>query len=358
MKIVNIEAKKLNIKLTKPFSYFTASLKYLPYVLITIKTDMGIIGIGEASLAWDITGETNKGALDMIKYLELFVVGKNIDKLKDIEEIMENINLHIHSNSGLKCGVEMALLDALGKCKNKPVNQLFSNNKKVEYVIPQQVISFENHDEELLKSVVEPALKSKVRNFKFKVGNDLKSVINLLEKVSKYYPKLDIVFDVNQGWKDFKTAKKIIKKIEKYNISWIEQPISCHDYEGFSKLREITKIPIMADESCHNLLDLENLHKRKAIDYINIKLAKSGGILEALRMIKYCDKYKIKYMLGDMIHSSIGTAVNLHMATLGNFIAFDLTQPDRIKDDPASGIIFDNYKFFIPQKPGLGVRLK
>lgn len=357
MKITDIKIEKLDIKLSKPFSYFTATLDKLPYALITIKTDEKISGIGEAALAWDVTGETQIGALEIMKYLKPTIINKSLKNIDDAWKIIREMNKYIKGNPGLKSGVEMALLDVLGKYKNKPIYKLFKY-KKLKYIIPQKVLSFEEQQSKSLGKIIKQAEDKGIKIFKAKLGKGKKEDIDSVKKICAVSPGINLVLDINQGWENAKNSITIIKKIEKYNILWIEQPTHFRDYEGLAEIKKNTKIPIMADESCHDLLDLENLHKRKAVDMVNIKIAKCGGILKAIEMIEYCEKNKIKYMLGDMINSSIGTAANIHLATIGNFASFDLTLPDRIKDDPGSGIKIKDYKFFIPEKPGLGIKTK
>ncbi len=113
----------------------------------------------------------------------------------------------------------------------------------------------------------------------------------------------------------------------------------------------------MADESCHDLLDLKNLHINKSVKLVNIKLAKCGGILKAIAMVKYCEANGINYMLGDMINSQLGTSANLHMATLGNFISYDLTAESRLTDSLYTGLKINDQLFCIPDEPGLGVKI-
>lgn len=359
MKIKEIKFKKFNLGLKHPFSYFTASLDSLPYILVKVKTDTGLTGIGEASLAWDITGETPEGATGLLKYIELILTGKEIGCLKEIEKMLEEINDSVYGNSALKAAIEISLLDVLSQDKNMPIYQLFGA-ANCAFVIPQKVFSYsEKHSDDLL-SEVEKALELGYSIFKFKAGDDTKGDISLIRSLVSKFPDIKIVFDVNQGWFNASTAIKKITELEKFkkNILWIEQPINHDDYDGLAKICAVTDISIMADESCHNLFDLENLYFRKSIDMINIKLAKTGGIFEALKMIKFCETKKIGYMLGDMISSQAGTAANLHLAALGNFVSFDLTSPKRFKSDPTEGLIIKDAKFFIPAVPGLGAKEK
>ncbi len=359
MKIKSITFKEFNLKLSEPFSYYTATLECLPYEIITIKTDNEIFGFGEAALAWDVTGETQEGALGLFKYIKPLLINHKLNSIEDIKEMMKNIDLNVHENSALKSGIEFALLDVLGKFKNKPVYKLLGGKEK-EFVVAQRVFPYKEKHSDDLQQKITLSLQNGAEIIKFKAGENSEIDYQIIEKVVNFFPTIKLVLDVNQGWKNFLNAWPIIKKLEKFkkNILWIEQPIFSSDYEGLAELSKKSEILIMADESCHNLLDLKNLYLNKSVKLINIKLAKCGGILPAMEMVKFCEEKDIKYMLGDMINSPLGTAANLQMATLGNFISYDLTLNNKIESDPTSGLKIDGYKFYIPQTSGIGVSLK
>jgi len=355
MVIIKISIEKFDLELNSPFSYFTAALHCLPYAIVSIETNTGLIGFGEVAAAWDITGETQEGAIGLKKYIKQILLEKPLNEVSDVVEIMKNINGNIYGNSALKAGIEMALLDLLGKFKKQPVYKLF-NDKPKQDIIPQKVCSFEEAHSPQLKKEIQQAIINGTKIFKFKIGQGKGKDLFLVKEISKISPKIKIVLDVNQGWENADYAISIIKELEKFNIAWIEQPLPYCNYEGLNQIRKSTKIPIMVDESCHTLLDLQNLYRNDALDMVNIKLAKCGGILEMIKMINFCEKNEIRYMLGDMISSSLGTAANLHAAMLGNFISFDVTFPNRIKNDLFFGLKFDKAKAFIPQSIGLGVK--
>lgn len=356
MKIINITFKKFDIALSEPFTYFTATLSYLPYILVIIKTDNGLIGFGEASIAWDITGETQKGSFGIFPFIKPLIIGKEINNLKNIYQIMEEINQYIYKNSAIKSGIEFALLDLLGKLKNLPVYALFGSQKK-EFVVGQKVFTYNQKYSSDLQIKIQEALTNNAKIIKFKAGDNIEKELKLIQKIISWFPNIKLVFDVNQGWQNYKKAIIFIKKLEQFNknIAWIEQPIKYSDYTGLSELTKKSSIKIMADESCHDIFDLENLYKRKAVHMVNIKLAKAGGIIPALKMVEFCKKHKIKYMLGDMISSMLGTATNLHMAVLGDFESYDLTQPNKIKKELFSSLNIIGHKFYIPSNIGLGV---
>lgn len=357
MIINKISIKKLNLKLAKQFAYFTATLKYLPYILVKIKTDEKIIGYGEAAVAWDVTGENQEGAIGMKKYLVDILYDQPLNNLDDITKLMSQINLYIAQNSALKCAIESAFFDVLGKFLKKPVYEILGLKNKTN-VISQLVISYSD-DKSSLNIRIKNFITHGGKIVKIKVGQSFNDEILLIKNIISSFPDIKIVLDVNQGWTDFSLAWIKIKKLQSMasNILWIEQPVKAQDLESLSKLSQKSVIPIMVDESCHNLADLKSIHKVKAAKYINIKLAKTGGILEAQKMVDFCDKHGLKYMLGDMVQSQIGTAYNLQAANLGDFVSFDLTTPEQIIDDSATGLENFENNFSIPNGFGLGIQV-
>lgn len=354
MIIKEIKVEKYNIGLRRSFTYHTLTLKSLSYALVTTKSDSGLIGLGEAALAWDVTGETQAGALAAGRLISPLLVGRRLDDISDVASTMSELNYSLAGNTGLKAGIESALFDILGQKLKKPIYQLLGGKKKFSVVL-QKTFSYEELANDY-ESIIKRALKSGVQIFKFKIGVNLKLEVDILTQVRKKFPKIEIVVDANQTWRDWRLAERGLRVFDQVKIKWVEQPLLAWDFEGMALLRHKLRVPIMADESCHNLFHLKLLYEKRAIDFINIKLAKCGGILPAKEMIVFCDQHKIGYMLGDMLHSALGTAYNLHAAMLGNFLSYDLTLPERLRSDKARGLVFDGFKAYIPNKPGLGVK--
>lgn len=356
MIIKKITGHLCSIPLQKTFTYFTASLTHLPYVLIEIEVDSGLIGIGEAALAWDVTGETQGGALECVDLIRPLLVGSSIDTLTCVRAITDNIRLTLYGNTALKTGIESALLDLLGRRLHLPIYKILGGKEK-KHITLQCTFSFEEIESNVFLLARDAYIKG-VRIFKFKVGRDCLKESKAIRDIRNTYPDVTITLDANQAWNSASHAQNFLKSVKDVGIAWVEQPLRASDYEGLAFLRHRCGIPVMADESCHTLHDLKILHLFRAIDCVNLKLAKCGGLFEFMRMIEFCEENGIRYALGDMIHSSVGTAYNLHAATLGNFLTYDLTRPDRILKDCGEGLVFKDFTVYIPDTPGLGVYLK
>ena len=116
---------------------------------------------------------------------------------------------------------------------------------------------------------------------------------------------------------------------------------------------EPSSIPVMADESIHNPEDALSLIRQDAVDLINIKLMKCGGISEALRMIHTARSLGLKIMIGCMIESSLAVTAAAHLTPLVD--AADLDGNLLLKDDPFEGAKVRDGKLILPTGPGLGV---
>ena len=236
MKIKSIIGKKFDIELAEPFSYFHVTLKSLPYLFLVVEIDNNISGHGEAALAWDITGETQDGALEILEMMKLHLVGMNIDKVKDIKNIMLELNEFFYNNSALKCGIEMSLFDALGKFKNEPVWKLLNGNDNKTIKSPK-VLTYEEQENGKMKEIITNSKAKGADIFKLKAGHG--KIVEVVDKIVQIDPDTKIILDVNQGWKNREKTMKFISKLHDYkNIFWIEQPVLYNDYDGLARIKK------------------------------------------------------------------------------------------------------------------------
>lgn len=340
-----------SLKLKQPFSYATMSLEFLPYALVKIEGEE-VVGYGEVAVAWDVTGETQASAIGLQDYVSPLVLKKEIGSIEDVKSVMSGINREVAENYATKAGIEAALFDLLGK--KRKINALSFFKTRPKPLSSQTVLSFSDFEDFIsgeLK-IVAPTSINKV-----KVGKDFKKEKRVLEKIKEQFPKTPLNIDVNQGWPLYKETIQKINELEALKLSWIEQPLSAHDVYGLKKLKENVSIPIMLDESCGTLDEIILFIENRCGDMINIKLAKCGGLLAAVEIFDWCEKHQVPYMIGDMIHSQLGTVINLYAGLLGKPQVQDLTPFDRLTEDPSSGINVQNNHFSLPDGPGIGIKL-
>lgn len=338
MKII---IQKNDIKLDKPFKYFLAELTYLLYSRIMIEDNTGLIGYGEAVHSIDSNGEIQEGAIFYEPYLNSTVSSfDTVSSISDIKDIMKKIRLNVIHNSGLLCGIEQALFDILSQKMGENITELLGGAKQKSIII-QTTIPMEQDIFAYQKRMDTIFNNYKPKFIKLKVGVDT----NLESEALHYYRGLDrevnISIDANQAFNDTEFALDFLKKIEDVSISWAEQLLAKDDLEGLKYLRGHTKIKLMADESVHTLVDAEYFCQNNLVDYLNIKLAKTGGILNAIDIIKIADKYGKKVMLGSMLHGKLGIKYNLGFALTQNFVAQDFFSYFTVNETKDLGYISD-----------------
>jgi len=156
--------------------------------------------------------------------------------------------------------------------------------------------------------------------------------------------------DANEGW-SLEEAPAKLAALERLDVELVEQPLPAGRLEATRALRAHTRLPLVADEDVHTAEDLAPLVG--VYDAINVKLAKCGGIAEALRLIAGARSQGLRILLGCMIESSLGIAAALAVAPLVDWI--DLDGHLLIANDPFDGIPLSRGRLAIPDGPGLGV---
>ena len=141
------------------------------------------------------------------------------------------------------------------------------------------------------------------------------------------------------------------------DIELIEQPVLADDVEGLKYVTDNTLTPIMADESIFSAKDALRVLESRAADLINIKLMKSGGIHEALKINALAEMYGVECMVGSMIETKLGITAAAHFAaSQPNVTRFDFDAPLMLAEDiVAGGIVYEGRRVHLPETPGLGL---
>jgi L-alanine-DL-glutamate epimerase-like enolase superfamily enzyme len=156
--------------------------------------------------------------------------------------------------------------------------------------------------------------------------------------------------DVNEYW-TAEEALEALPQLARLGVEYCEQPLPEGDARG-AKVKAVSPIPIYVDEDCHTLADLARCVERA--HGINIKLSKSGGLREGIRMAYAARALGLGVMLGCMTESGLGISAAAQMASLCDFV--DLDGNLLLLEDPWRGVEFRDGRQWPPSEPGLGVR--
>lgn len=354
MKITNVEVGEIKIPLKTPFKTALREVYALENVVVKVATDTGHIGYGEAAITAVITGDT-KGSIKWVIMNELApkLIGGNIANL---EELLIILNSSIVGNTSPKAALDMALYDLFGQLYKIPAYRLLGGFR--DSLTTDITISV-NEPEEMAKDSLS-ALNKGYDTIKVKLGKDWVKDLHRLKTIRETVGnKIAIRVDANQGWQP-KDAVMIIRKIEDMdlNIELIEQPVKAHDLVGLKFVTDNVILPIIADESCFSPRDALNIIYNRIADGVNIKLMKTGGIYNALKIIGIAEANEISCMIGCMLESKIGLTAACHLAGGKKIISrYDLDGPNLCAEDPVvGGVTYNESSIMLNEEPGLGFK--
>lgn len=352
MIVKSIEVSEISVPLITPFKTALRTVKTVNDILVKVRTDTGEIGYGEAAPTLVITGESKDSIKSVINnYIGPSILGMEIDNL---ELIMEKINSCVLKNTSAKAAVDMAIYDLYAKKLKLPLYKILGGYRNS--ITTDITISVNNIDEMVRDSI--KAVNDGFNILKIKVGKEGKRDIERIAEIRKAVGK-DIVLrvDANQGWTS-KEAVRIICALEDkdLNIDLIEQPVKYWDLEGMKYVTQNTYTKILADESVFSPLDAIKIIQERAADLINIKLMKTGGIYNALKICEIAEVYGVECMIGCMLESKISVSAAANLGAAKKIITMvDLDGPALCKFDPISGgPTFSGSNIKMSDKYGIG----
>jgi len=352
MKITGVELYKLDVELKEPFRISLGTITHSPKVIVVVNTDAGISGQGESDPYAPITGTTRETDIALARDIVKLIKGQNPLGIQHLNRL---INHNFKTNPTIKAAFDMAFYDILGKAAGLPLFRLFGG------VDPQFITDVTvslDKPEIMARKAAEWAGKGFDR-IKIKLGEaetDEERMRLIRDAVG---PRVKIQADANQGW-SVTEAVDVLNRIEKYGLELIEQPVAWWDLRGMKFVRDHVGVPVMADESLRTAQDAIEMIRLEAVDQFNIKLMKSGGILEALRIADIAHGAGIPCMVGCMDEVRLSLTAAAHVvASRENIVYADLDMALFMTEDPVEGgIVYDGGRITLPEEPGLGARIK
>ena len=333
-----------------PFTIATGTMHFAQNIFIRVYTSEGIYGVGECSAFPMIVGETQATCFEMAK--DFALLWKNKDPL-NIPERMNELHAYTAYNSTAKSAFDMALYDISAKAAGKPLCDFLGGKKKS--METDLTIGIDSAEVMARKAVEFKNMG--VRIIKVKLGREPQEDIERIKRIREAIGEnLQLRIDANQGWNK-NQAQLALTALARYNIEFCEQPMRRHDDHFLPELKRISPISIMADESVFDHYDAERVIKSNGCSYVNIKLAKSGGMLEAQKINEVCRHHHIPCMMGGMLESRIALTAFAHFASASTNIKFydmDTCLLGHKIDPVKGGVAYNNFHVQLPDAIGIG----
>ncbi len=326
------------LELKQTWTIARGSADHKEYNFVQLEAE-GITGIGEA--AHNVRyGESLESIREFLLRLKPLLESANY---KQFYELGQSILNWQDGQNAAKAALDSALLDWITKRLKVSLYEYWGLNKDKT---PVTSYSIGIDKPEIMQEKIRAAAEFPILKIKLGSDND-EAIIAAVRAATDRVVRVD----ANEGWKDRQEALEKIQWLAKMNVEFVEQPLPAHRLEDVAWLRERSPLPLIADEDVKTTVDLPAL--ARAYHGINIKIMKSGGLQEAMRMIHVARALGLKIMLGCMIESSLGITAAAHLSPLVDWA--DLDGNLLIKNDPYRGVRVQQGRLILPEGPGLGV---
>jgi L-alanine-DL-glutamate epimerase-like enolase superfamily enzyme len=332
---VDVSARIVTLELAETFVISRSASDTEDVVVVEVRHS-GVSGFGEAQPAdrYDESVESAQAYIE--EHAELLG-----DDPFAVEEVMERLPAREHA---ARAALDSALHDLQGKLLGQPVWRLLGLRRAG----PPTSWTVWLGDPDDMARRAERALE-RFERLKLKLGGRDRLDVERVRAVRGVAGELPLQVDVNEAW-SLDEALESLPSLAELRVEYCEQPLPAGD-PGGRELKERSPLPIYVDEDCHTLGDVAACAERA--HGINVKLAKSGGIREAVRMVHAARALGLGCMLGCMIESGLGISAGAQVASLFDHV--DLDGNLLLAHDPWPGVPFVDGVQLPPEEPGLGV---
>lgn len=271
------------------------SFRFHGWLVCEVETEDGAIGIGNAALAPRVV----KAAID--HYYAPMLIGEDPF---DTEYLWQKMYRKTHAWSRKGIGmtaisaIDIALWDLMGKEVGKPIFKLLGGRTKERircyasklYGQPIEALRAE------AQSYVDQGFDAVKMRFGWGPKDGPAGMHKNLELVAAVRdvigPDRDLMCECYMGW-TFEYAKRMLPKLEAYDIRWLEEPVIADDIEGYTELRKLGRVPISGGEHEFSLAGFQQLLDRRALDVIQYDTNRVGGISAARKINALAEAYQI-----------------------------------------------------------------
>ncbi len=326
--IVAVRVHRVDVPLLRPFVTAVRATSALAVMLVEVIDSDGRSGWGEAPASWRVTGESPESIEAAVAGpLAAVIAGREVAELP---VLTQEVALALVGNSSARSAVDCALHDLAAQQAGLPLATYLGGS--IAPIRTDMTLSLDTADAQLASA--RAALADGFGTIKVKVGASGDSVDAVRRLREELGPEVALRVDANQAW----TARQAVDVIGAWErlglgIQLVEQPVAARAIADLAFVTSRVSTPVMADESVWTTSDLFEIVRARAADLVNLKLAKTGGISEARRMLEIASAAEIGVLVGCMMESVVGVAAAASLAAAGGRASGDgLVWGDQVRD--------------------------
>lgn len=315
MRIINVEAIPFQLPVRREFRWAGLKAALGSFVLVRIRTDSGLVGLGEATPLPDWggdfgrrAGETQDTVISVVtKVLAPVLAGRDPT---NIEPLLADMDHVLRGHNYAKAAIDIALHDLWAKAMRQPLYAALGG--AVRQAVPVAHMIGLMSDREAVAEAAGAAADG-FGAFQVKGGVDPERDVRVLNSLRETLGSGALLrLDANQGYGRAKEAINIVRRIGADVLDMIEQPVT-----GLRDMAAVTAavdLTVIADESCWDPHDALEVVQAEAADAISIYLAKAGGIARARQVAGIASAAGLPCDVNGSLESGVGNAANLHFA--------------------------------------------
>jgi muconate cycloisomerase len=298
------------------------------YVMVRAIDSEDRVGWGEAPALKDWGGEFGRyfGESQLIartvieKYLAPAVSGVELGNVAELHARMDAV---IKGYPYAKSAVEFAFYDLSSRALGVPVSTLLGGQLRSRIPVTHSIglISIAEAESEAAKVAAEG-----IRTIKIKVGVDAKRDVEVVRAVrAAIGEEVEICVDANEGYKTPGEAIGVVRKMEQYQLKYVEQPVM-----GIERLAQVARaidIPVMADESAWNAHDVIQIIEKQAAQIVSIYTTKPGGLYKAMQVDAVCRAAGIICNVNGSVETGVGNLANVQLAAAAPSVVLSCVVP-------------------------------
>ncbi|HEV2655490.1 MAG TPA: o-succinylbenzoate synthase [Ktedonobacteraceae bacterium] len=368
-RIKSIHWYPYRIPLRSPFTTAHGSLSRREGAIMEVVTEDGLFGVGESTPLPEFVGDDLETVLAPLPTLAAQLRGKTL------AEALALLTSSAELPATTVCGLEGALLDAIGKQSGRSISALLSSSQDssvgtrftasgasslaLRRGIPvNAVIGALPLDATIARA--QELIAAGFRCIKLKVGSDPDQEVARIAAVRRAIgPAPHLRLDANEAW-TFDLAVTILSQLAECALQYVEQPLPASDLEGMRRLRRVVPIPIAADESVFNLKSTRHVLAHAAADILILKPQLIGGLRAAQQVIREASGHGVRCVITSAIEAGVGVAGAVHLTAATPEVTLEcgLATLSLLEDDLLlTALAIQNGVLAVPTGPGLGVSL-